>query len=66
MQYQEKLKKAPNLRSIKVIDIEIEKLFQSFIGEPNFMFLLNEDSNFYIEPHHSPKFNPGDIRKFLL
>lgn len=58
-QYEEKLKKAPNLKSMKVIDIELEKLFNTFIRDPDFMSLIRKKSNFYIEPRqNSLNINP--------
>ena len=48
------IKSAPNLKSLKVVDIELEKLFDEILGEPVFTSLISKHSDFYIEPENSP------------
>ena len=47
MSYLPILKSVPNLKSLKVLDLEIEKSFDKIFGETEIMSLIGENSNFY-------------------
>ena len=60
------IKSAPNLKSLKVVDIELEKLFDEILGEPMFTSLIGEHSNFYIKPENCPASDISETPVFFL